>query len=178
MPGKLLNLAGRVFGRLTAIRFSHQRQVGKTKVSYWCCRCACIETCHECHGSGCVVKVQTRHLMSKDPLHAARSCGCSRTDPERKRQAARIIPKCVKRDRAQRAADKCSGVTPPPAYTLTPEHAALLLDTTTERVNSLCDMWVLNWRNDKKTGERKISKRDVLAYQAIQRGKPERCDAA
>ena len=54
----------------------------------------------------------------------------------------------------------------------------MLLDTTTERVNSLCDMWVLNWRNDKKTGERKISKRDVLAYQAIQRGKPERCDAA
>lgn len=58
MPGKLKDMTGRKFGRLTVLRFSHM--IGKH--SYWVCRCECGNS----------------HTTRSDSLKsgAVKSCGC------------------------------------------------------------------------------------------------------
>ena len=66
-PRKPLDLTGRVFGRLTVIKFDHK----KNKVRYWLCRCQCGNT----------------HIASTSNLTGkiTRSCGCLKKDYNKSR---------------------------------------------------------------------------------------------
>lgn len=67
-PRKPLDLTGRVFGRLTVIKFDHK----KNKVRYWMCKCQCGNT----------------HIASTSNLtgEITRSCGCLRENVKKTRQ--------------------------------------------------------------------------------------------
>jgi hypothetical protein len=63
-----IDLAGRVFGRLTAVRMAKSRQQSGTTVGYWVCLCEC----------GTETVVPTNNLTSGNST----SCGCYLGSPE------------------------------------------------------------------------------------------------
>lgn len=115
-PRKPLDLTGRVFGRLTVIKFDHK----KNKVRYWMCKCQCGNT----------------HIVSTSNLtgEITRSCGCLKKDYNKSRNIT-IKDKGSKKKKIRQAEKvvlkedyksekKCSKVK---EYKLSPEELAAYL---------------------------------------------------
>ena len=155
---KINDLRGRRFGALTVTHFAKW----KFRHSYWCCKCDCGNAC----------QVEGTELVTG----RQKSCGHMRADPEVRRAAAYKVPVKKRKERAQKAAKACRGVSPPPAYRLTLERAAILMGTGEDHIVRLCDTGVLRCRWNK--GFRRVSATDVTAYIAMRVREEKTCPMA
>lgn len=168
--GRINDLRGRTFGLVTVRHFAGKDKWNRAK---WCVACKCLTGCKDCQGAGCTFKVLGTKLVQGKTM----SCGCSRTDSEVRKRAAMRVPVKVRKARAQKAAEKCRGSHPPPAYRLTVSQAANLLNVATDRVVELAKQGILR-SVYRKTGAIKISATDVAEYIGDRATNPKECPLA
>ena len=153
------------FGLLTVRHYAGTR--GQKR--YWCCTCACLTSCRDCAGAGCLVRVRGTKLLTGKQV----SCGCSRTDSDRRTQAAMKVPVKVRHERACKGG-KCRAGVDAPAFLLTLTRAADLMGVPLDRVVELARSGVIRTVY-RKSGRTMASVTDVAAWIERQQKSPKSC---